>query len=85
MKTISLRDAALAYADKMEKYMLHEEKKVNLLQQAASAARKGDKRLSDSLSRQASQLSLIVFDFTDVGKNLVIAARKERKNERKAS
>jgi len=78
MQMNNLIRAAKAYAELAEKRMEHEEWRTKTLQLAANFARAGNLKEAHRLDREVSNSSMIVFDFTDVMKNLIKAVKPFR-------
>lgn len=79
-KIQNLIDAAIAYAEIAERHLKHEEWKTEVLQEAANLARRGQMHEAKLLKSQVdSHSGVIVFDYTDVHKDLIKAVKPFRK------
>jgi len=73
-----LIQAAVVYAELAERHLLAEEKKTKILQEAANLARAGDMKAARNKQREADS-SPVIFDYTDVHKDLIRAVKPFRK------
>jgi hypothetical protein len=67
--------AAKAYADMMERCIAKEDWRTKTLQKAANHARAGEVREARMLEHEVNLTTTQVFDFTDVGKELIKAVK----------
>ena len=73
-KLTRLIQAAIKYADLSEKQITYEENKTKTLQHAANLAREGKHNESIRIL-QTTDMHPVVFDFTDVKKDLIKAVK----------
>lgn len=74
----NLFKAAKAYADLAERHLQYEQEKTAKMQEAANLARQGKQQEANSLLREAERMRS-VFDYTDVHKALIKAAKPLRR------
>ena len=71
---VNLVRAAVAMAQQLERQAAHQKEQVDLIQAAASAARKGDQAKADTL-RMKHTMNCKVFDFGQLSPALIKAAK----------